>query len=312
MDGPGATVHKCTSYEACAAAEYYELSELPQVIFYATLLDEVEKLDVLHGPRLRSLEVALTELHWRAIESWIWLFGDRIYEAQFRPKSGRARTRGPVIVGRARVREQWPTGWPLRVYAYILSKHYLLYIISSSGSSSGDVRGGQAGPQVEGRHLYEYSSTPSILSPQVKVTYPWEITIANYVPDFQVRKMVKMKSTPQFPGAPTRSDLQDGPGSHFPNPKGITKLKRSVLEKQYLLPAEYSFVIPEPDATVNEPPSKCIPVYRAALNYDLHFPLHPVTKKILNKCELAPAQFVPTSWNNICSFIATCELRGLT
>ncbi|KAJ8437859.1 hypothetical protein Cgig2_002993 [Carnegiea gigantea] len=69
------------------AAEYYELPELPQVIFHAMLLNEAEKLGVLHGPRLRSLEVALTELHWGAFKSWIWLFGDRVYKARFHPKS---------------------------------------------------------------------------------------------------------------------------------------------------------------------------------------------------------------------------------
>ena len=114
------------------------------------------------------------------------------------------------------------------------------------------------------------------------------------------------------PGAPTSSDPQDGPGSHFPNPKVVTKLKRSGLEKQYLLPAEYSFVILEADATMNEPPAKCIAVYRAALNYGLRFSLHPMIREILNKYELALVQVVPTSWHNICSFIATCELRGLT
>ena len=92
----------------------------------------------------------------------------------------------------------------------------------------------------------------------------------------------------------------------------VTKLKRSALEKQDLLPAEYSFMIPEADSTVNEPSAKCIMVYRAAINYSLRFPLHPIIKEILNKHELAPAQIVPTSWHNICSFIATCELRGLT
>ncbi|KAJ8423630.1 hypothetical protein Cgig2_028489 [Carnegiea gigantea] len=58
------------------AAEYYELPKLPQVIFY-----------VIFSTRPRSL-VALTELRWGAFESWIWLFGDRVYEAQFHPKSG--------------------------------------------------------------------------------------------------------------------------------------------------------------------------------------------------------------------------------
>ncbi|KAJ8435255.1 hypothetical protein Cgig2_005307 [Carnegiea gigantea] len=92
MDGPGAAAHDCTNYEAhqCyhkTVAAYYELLELPQAIFYVMLLNEAEKFRVLHGPRLRSLEVALTELRWRAFESWIWLFGDRVYEARFRLSS---------------------------------------------------------------------------------------------------------------------------------------------------------------------------------------------------------------------------------
>ncbi|KAJ8430746.1 hypothetical protein Cgig2_009637 [Carnegiea gigantea] len=55
------------------AAAHYELPELSQAIFYAMLLNEAEKLGMLHGPRLRSLEVALTKLCWEAFESWIWL-----------------------------------------------------------------------------------------------------------------------------------------------------------------------------------------------------------------------------------------------
>ncbi|KAJ8429797.1 hypothetical protein Cgig2_015629 [Carnegiea gigantea] len=117
---------------------------------------------------------------------------------------------------------------------------------------------------------------------------------------------------PKFPRAPAHSDPQDGSGSHFPNPKVVPTLKRTTLEKKYLLPVGYTFMIPEPDATVNEPPAKCIVVYCATLNYGLRFPFHPVTEDILTKYELAPAQVVPTSWHSICSFIATCELRGLT
>ncbi|KAJ8436697.1 hypothetical protein Cgig2_027218 [Carnegiea gigantea] len=66
----------------------------------------------------------------------------------------------------------------------------------------------------------------------------------------------------EFHRAPTRSDPQDGSGSHFLDPKIVTKLNRSALEKQYLLPAGYSFVIPEADTIVNEQPAKCIAVYR--------------------------------------------------
>ena len=44
------------------ATEFDELLELPQVIFHAMLLNKAGKLGVLHGPRLRSLEVALTDM----------------------------------------------------------------------------------------------------------------------------------------------------------------------------------------------------------------------------------------------------------
>ncbi|KAJ8420525.1 LOW QUALITY PROTEIN: hypothetical protein Cgig2_024956 [Carnegiea gigantea] len=107
MDGPGTTWDRrgkaspplpfpkdfrslCPGFDlamAEQAATYYELPKLPQAIFYAMLLNEAEKLGVLHGPRLRSLEVALTELRWGEFESWIWLFDDRVHEARFRPKS---------------------------------------------------------------------------------------------------------------------------------------------------------------------------------------------------------------------------------
>jgi len=44
------------------AAGCFELPELPQVIFYAMLLNEAVKLGVLHGRTLWEMESALTEL----------------------------------------------------------------------------------------------------------------------------------------------------------------------------------------------------------------------------------------------------------
>jgi len=85
-----------------------------------------------------------------------------------------------------------------------------------------------------------------------------------------------------------------------------------VLEERYLLSIWYKFIIPHADATVNKPPSKCISIYQAAFSYDVRFLLHPVIVEILNKYELELAQVVPMSWHNIFSFIATCELHGLT
>jgi len=70
------------------------------------LLSEAEELGVLHGLRLQALEVAHTELRSGAFESWIWLFGDRVYEARFHPKSSsdegaRAGCEGEIMSGGA-------------------------------------------------------------------------------------------------------------------------------------------------------------------------------------------------------------------
>jgi len=80
----------CPSYELAVAEEAagrFELSEPPQVIFYPMLLNEVERLGVLHGRTLRVMESALTELRGSTFESWVWLNGDRIFEARFRAKA---------------------------------------------------------------------------------------------------------------------------------------------------------------------------------------------------------------------------------
>ncbi|KAJ8429460.1 hypothetical protein Cgig2_015312 [Carnegiea gigantea] len=51
------------------------------------LLNEAERLWVLHGLMLRVMESALTELRWSTFESWVWLSGDRIFEARFWAKA---------------------------------------------------------------------------------------------------------------------------------------------------------------------------------------------------------------------------------
>ena len=64
----------CSDFDLATAekaATFYALPELSDVIFYAMLLHEAQKLGVLYGLRLRSLEVALTELRRGAFESWI-------------------------------------------------------------------------------------------------------------------------------------------------------------------------------------------------------------------------------------------------
>ncbi|KAJ8435828.1 hypothetical protein Cgig2_017123 [Carnegiea gigantea] len=62
----------CPSYElamAEEAARWFELLELPQVIFYRMLLNEAQRLGVLYGRILCIMELALTELRLRQGEA---------------------------------------------------------------------------------------------------------------------------------------------------------------------------------------------------------------------------------------------------
>ncbi|KAJ8429036.1 LOW QUALITY PROTEIN: hypothetical protein Cgig2_016941 [Carnegiea gigantea] len=169
------------------------------------------------------------------------------------------------------------------------------------------------------------SSDEGVLCIEEEVSYPWEITIAHFVTDFQAQQMAKTKSAPRvrtpyellaegtmedrtsansslggpstssssdgtsasssswgapsalgrlvlkkkgstliepileivadglvFPWALSRSDPQDGPSTHFSNPKATLSLKRTSLKKKYLLSAGYSFVIPDADALTDD------------------------------------------------------------
>ncbi|KAJ8438792.1 hypothetical protein Cgig2_023826 [Carnegiea gigantea] len=255
------------SFDLSVATRYAQDSNTPemvQVIFYAMVVNEVAEQGITYRISMRCLMWALQQLHWDPFEF--------------------CASSSSLISSKA-----------LLEYSSS-SSNYLLESLSSAGTPS--------------RSSCEYSSTYSILSYEVEVSYLWEITIAHHMTDFQIQRMVKTKFTtcirspdellakvpeivaegPEFPGAPTRSDPQDGPSSHFPDPKVVFTLKKTALEKRYLLPTGYTFIIPEVDVTVNEPPTKCIAVYHATLDYSLRFPPHPVIEGILNKYELVPAQ----------------------
>ena len=88
--------------------------------------------------------------------------------------------------------------------------------------------------------------------------------------------------------------------------------KEAGLRGEVCPPTGYKFAIPDPHATVDRPPQGCIVVYWAALFYGLRFPLHRVVVEILNKYKFTLAQVMPTSWHNVYSFIATCELCRLS
>ncbi|KAJ8444598.1 hypothetical protein Cgig2_023661 [Carnegiea gigantea] len=80
----------CLNYELAVveeAAGRFELPKLSQIIFYAMLLNEAERLGVLHGRTLRIMESVLPELRWSTFESWVWLNGDQIFAARLRAKT---------------------------------------------------------------------------------------------------------------------------------------------------------------------------------------------------------------------------------
>ena len=53
-------------------------------------------------------------------------------------------------------------------------------------------------PDTPASSRCEYSSAPSILSIEQKVSYPWEITLVDLMTDFQVQTMTKTKSPPRM------------------------------------------------------------------------------------------------------------------
>ncbi|KAJ8434745.1 hypothetical protein Cgig2_001948 [Carnegiea gigantea] len=323
--------------EAEGAAVEFELPEVVQAIFYAMLLNEAVELGVAHEYTAESMKSSLVVIgcHVASVgksgDVLEGLAGPQVEGQHPQFSSLPAFIDGRVVASVSRKNKyrgpkKIPYAMPLfepgnpswSSYEYSSNPSILSYEVesnleaevasTSSSASSGTGLSGSSSRHSSRSSSSERASTSSSSSEASLGSGKLVLKRKGRTP--VVTEIVAEGS--EFPGVPTRSDPQDGPGSHFPNPKVIAKLKRSAHEKQYLLPAEYSFVILEADAAVNEPPAKCIAVYRAALNYGLYFPLHPVIREILNKYELVPAQVVPTSWHNICSFIATCDLRGLT
>ncbi|KAJ8433142.1 hypothetical protein Cgig2_007106 [Carnegiea gigantea] len=319
--------------KAEGAAVDFELPQIVQTKFSAMLLNEAVELGVAYDYTVESMKSSLIGLRWSTFEVWMDCVDHTLRECSFIgrpmkwrsvvPKTARMRaldrsTPGPLLVTRSSKKGE----------DQVHSTHQIPNELLAEGTQ-GNPRSAPFPSNPEAEVAFSRSSSTlgtasssssfegssserastSCSSSEVSLG-PGKLVLKRKVRTPGVTEIMAKGSV--FPGASTHSDSQDDPGSHFPDPKVVTELKRSALEKQYLLPVGYTLVIPEADATVNEPAAKCIAVYRVSFNYGLRFFLHPVIMEILNKYELAPAQVMPTSWHNICSFIATCELRGLT
>ncbi|KAJ8435881.1 LOW QUALITY PROTEIN: hypothetical protein Cgig2_008421 [Carnegiea gigantea] len=433
----------CPSFDLSEVTRYANDSNIPemvQAIFYAMVLNVVAELGL--ACRL-TMDCMMWKLDWAPIESWLGDIERRLRKAQAsrlaNPPAGPAPSGG--FVEDSSLSDAPPASSheegdvPQALASPQITGHHLQFpslLAFIDGRVVAHIPPNNQfrepkniphavpifKPDTPSWSSYEYSFIPGILSTEEEISYPSEITIADFMNDIQARRMAKTKSTPRVKtpdkllaegtiecnfcsasssqrpraevlstsssssstgtsaslslyrmstssssdgpsissssdgtsvnsssqGAPNASgravlgnrghtpaepvlevvakglvflgaapclDPLDGPSTHFSNLKVTLSLKRTALETKYLLPPGYSFVIPEADVTVNEPPQKCIAIYQVAFNYGVRFPLHPVIVEILNKFELAHVQIVPTSWHNICSFIATCDLRGL-
>ncbi|KAJ8422958.1 LOW QUALITY PROTEIN: hypothetical protein Cgig2_031580 [Carnegiea gigantea] len=102
----------CLGFEL-AAAERYEVLELPQVIFYAMLLNEAKRLRVLQGQRLRSLEPPPNCVRVPLSRGSGYL-ATRSTKLDSTHRAVWERMREPVVRSRARVGERWIRMQPLR------------------------------------------------------------------------------------------------------------------------------------------------------------------------------------------------------
>ncbi|KAJ8426754.1 hypothetical protein Cgig2_029423 [Carnegiea gigantea] len=254
--------------EAEGAAAEFELFEIVQATFYATLLNEAIKPGVAHDLTAESMKSSLVGLRRSTFKVWMGYIDHVLRAAQLQRPTYEVEIRGSLDGQEEGSGSNSPR--PPLVTRIASTPPPLVSSIQRWRSPDELLAEGTQGPSAPGNSVLKRKGC---------------------APGGLVTEIVAEGS--EFSGAPTHSDPQDGPGSHFPDPKVVPTLKRSTFEKQYLLPTGYTFVIPDADATVNEPPTKCIVVYRTALNYGLWFPLHPVIVEILNKYELAPAQRAP-------------------
>lgn len=73
----------------------------------------------------------------------------------------------------------------------------------------------------------------------------------------------------------------------------------------------YSFVLLGKEDTIISPPTGHFAVYRLALDARLRFPLHPFISRLLHHYNLGHNQLAPNSWQNILTFLAVYELKGV-
>jgi len=87
---------------------------------------------------------------------------------------------------------------------------------------------------------------------------------------------------PNPSSGPARSNLEDGPDSHYISPLFHKEFKKVIdFKLKYFFRRNYRVLIPSEIKTVDNPPPGCIGVYLEALQYGLWFFLPKIVMKIL-------------------------------
>ncbi|KAJ8431148.1 hypothetical protein Cgig2_026745 [Carnegiea gigantea] len=161
----------CLSFDLGVATRYAQGSNIPetvQAIFYAMVVNEVAERAITCRISAKYLMWALQQLYWGPFE----------FCPQVESRYPQFPSLPAFIDGRA------VAGVPRRNQCRDPKKIPYAVPLFEPGTPSWS--------------SCKYSSTPNVLSPEVEVSYPWEITIANYMTNFQVRRMAKTKSTPRI------------------------------------------------------------------------------------------------------------------
>ncbi|KAJ8419943.1 LOW QUALITY PROTEIN: hypothetical protein Cgig2_020753 [Carnegiea gigantea] len=276
---------RCPGFYLGVTTQYAQNSNIPemvQAIFYAMVMNDTAELGLTSRLSTECMMWVMQQLNWNPIEFWEvsypWeiILDDFIIDFYVRRMAKTKSTfcmRSPdelLAKGTQGNPCSAPSSSKLVVEVASTSTSSSL-----SGTSSYSSDGSSRGSSSEGALTSSSSREGSSISGR-SVLKKRGRTPVGPIPEI-------VAEGPKFPGAPARLDHQDGPGSHFPNAKVAPTLKRTALEKKNILPAGYTFVIPDADATVNEPPAKYAVVYCVALNCGLRLPLHPVIEDILNK-----------------------------
>ncbi|KAJ8444462.1 hypothetical protein Cgig2_024026 [Carnegiea gigantea] len=262
------------------AAHEFDIPEMIQATFHAMVVNDASKLGVMSRDMARALKSVLEALRWLIFKSWLRIkkhafLGVRNFVPPLKiaivlyylimssscssSEIIPTRPASPQMEARCPQFPSLPALIDGRVVVYVHPKNHLKepkkIPYKCRYMSSSPLHG-------------LVPSTPLPLKLALLVPLRAEEKVACLAPTHRLPipgvGCAQKKSVPKviaertvFPGAPTRTDLQDRPSTHFPNPKVVGTLKRPPLEERYLLPARCKFIIPDADASMNKLPSKC-------------------------------------------------------